>query len=305
MATERTIRRAPALEERLYAARQRPSWVDIATGRWLTWIPADLRRVLRYRSLVAGLTNSQLTVRYHRSVLGVLWTLLNPLLMLSVQAVAFSQILGMNIREYAVYLFSGLVVWQFFSAALDSGSRSLVSNEGYIKTVTAPKIVYPLVDLLVALTTAAFALAALILFALALGSPWQPQIVLLPVGIIFVVTFTFGLTLIAMTLVTSFRDFTHIISVLLPAYYFLCPILYPPSFAGGRAMLRYNPMSYFLEFVHDALIPARVLLQDPTVAGGLWPSATSWIVASLCSLISLSAGYIVYKMNEHDYIFRL
>jgi ABC-type polysaccharide/polyol phosphate export permease len=118
--------------------------------------------------------------------------------------------------------------------------------------------------------------------------------------------FTFGPLLVVMTLMTFFRDFAHIIGVLLSACYFGSPILYPPQF-GNRFedVLRYNPLSYYLEFFHDALVSASFLTQNPAAVGGVWPSATTWIVASACSAVSLLSGYLVYKTFEHDYIFHL
>jgi len=270
----------------------------------LSAVFSDLRALVASRFLIRNLVATELKLRYHRSVLGVFWTLLNPLLLLSVQALAFSQILHIDFRTYALYLLSGLVPWQFFSTAIETASRSMLKNEKLIRVMPTPKLVFPLSDVIVALVHSGFALAAFLILAVAFGASLQRQLLVLPVGILLLALFTFGLTLIAMTLMTFFRDFAHIIGVLLTAYYFASPILYPPDLVSRyRAMLRFNPMTYYLEFFHDALVPARVL--NAAAQGAIWPPPTTWIVATLCSLLSVTAGYIVYKKMEHEFIFHL
>jgi ABC-type polysaccharide/polyol phosphate export permease len=279
---------------------------DAGASSWIAAGRDDLAALARYRFVIQHLVATQLTLRYHRSVLGIGWTLLNPLLLLSVQAMAFSQILQLEAKSYTLYLFSGLILWQFFLNAIESGSRSLIANERLIRAVSAPKFIFPLSECLVALIHAGFTLGAFFVVALVLGAPFHVQLVLLPAGVFLLGIFTFGLVLVAMTLMTFFRDFAHIIGVLLSACYFASPILYPPEFGNRfQIVLRYNPLSYYLEFFHDALVSASFLTQNPAAAGGVWPSADTWLVASACSAVSLLSGYLVYKTFEHDYIFHL
>jgi ABC-2 type transport system permease protein len=169
-----------------------------------------------------------------------------------------------------------------------------------------PKFVFPLSDLIVALVHSGFALVAFLILAVAFGASLRRQLVVLPAGACCLAMFTFGLALVAMTLMTFFRDFAHIIGVVLTAYYFASPILYPPELVSRfRAMLRFNPMTYYLEFFHDALVPARVLTADPAFVHGLWPPATTWLIATACSVGALAGGYLLYKKVEHEFIFHL
>jgi ABC-2 type transport system permease protein/lipopolysaccharide transport system permease protein len=267
---------------------------------------ADLATLFRFRAIVHSLVTTQLSLRYQRSILGFFWTLLNPLLLLVVQALVFSRVLGIDPRNYALYLFSGLVFWQFFSTALEAGSRSLIANEGLIRRVATPLIVFPISDVLVSLVSTGFAVIALFVLFIALGAPFQPQLVLLVPGIAMLVAFTLGLALIAMVLVTFYRDFAHIIGVLLFAGYFATPIIYPATLAGGRgSILRYNPLTYYMEFFHDGLLTAAIITQNPSQAGGLWPDATAWIVGAVSAIAALWLGYVLYKINEREFIFRL
>jgi ABC-2 type transport system permease protein/lipopolysaccharide transport system permease protein len=294
-------------DERLYIAEpDLPLIAKLSPFRILRSIRRDFRDLIRYRFVIHNLVSTQLKVRYHRSALGFAWTMLNPLLLLGVQAAAFSKVLNVGVRVYALYLFSGLVAWQWFSSGIESASRSLVSSEGMIRKVTAPKFIFPLSDILVQTVNFGFSMIALFMFFIIFQAPFLPQIVLLVPGTILLLMFMIGLGLITMTITTYFRDFEHIITVLLTALYFLSPILYPPRMVRDNAyFLVYNPMTYYLEFFHNALIEARVLNSDPTLAGGLWPSPQAWIITSTCSVLTLLAGYMLYRMKHNDYIYQL
>lgn len=283
------------MEEHVFLGKQSVSW----RRRWslLHWyrgVRQDLRSVYRYRFVLRNLVTTQLKIRYQRSALGFLWTLLNPMMMLSVLALVFSQVMRMNLAEYAVYLFSGLVPWQFFAAAVVNGSRSLISHEVLVKKVSVKKLIFPLSDVAVAAVNMVFALTAMFILFQFLGARVHIQLVLLPVGIFFMAVFTFGIVLLQMTLVTYFRDFEHITTVFLQAFYFACPIIYPPSMVGRlQRVLEFNPMTHLLRFFQCAIYY------------GTWPDLRTWLAAALSALVSLVAGYLVYKRFERDYVFRL
>ncbi len=256
-------------------------------------ITGDLRDLGEFRHVLRNLVTSQLKVRYQRSVLGFLWTLLHPVLMLTVLALVFSQALGMGIREYSVYLFSGMVPWQFFAACIENGSRSLITQECLIRKVRVQKLIFPLSDVLVAAVNMCFAMGALFLVLQLLRPGVHVQLVLLPVAIALLMIFTFGVTLVSMTLVTRFRDFEHMISVFLQAFYFLCPILYRPDAVGQyKWLLQLNPMTHLLALFQNAFYY------------GEW-GAANWAAAVGSALGMLIIGYLVYKRHENEYIFLL
>ncbi|MFB3893959.1 MAG: ABC transporter permease [Phycisphaerae bacterium] len=260
----------------------------------------DLRGLHYYRYAMANFVIAQLKVRYQRSTLGFLWTLLNPILTMTVLALVFSQILGTRLDDYVLYLFSGMIPWQFFSACVESGSRSLIAKEHLIRKVRVQKLIFPLSDVLVAAVNMCFAMTALFIILECLGAAGlvkvalHAQLVLLPAGMLFLMLFSFGAALVAMTLVTRFRDFEHVIGVLLQAFYFTCPILYTPKLLGDYAfLLRFNPMAHLLAFFQDALYHGR------------WTQPEHWVAAPASALGMLVIGYVVYKRHEHDYIFLL
>ena len=258
-------------------------------------IAEDVRELIRSRYILRNLVSAQLKVRYRRSALGFLWALLHPVLMLTVLATVFSMIMRLPIKDHALYIFSGLIPWQFFAASIENGSRSLIDSEFLIRKVRVHKMVFPLACVTVAAVNMVFAFVALFVLFQFVGGSIHPQLVLVPVGVALLGLFAFGASLIVMTLLVWFRDTEHMIGVLLQALYFVSPILYQPGLFGERAvsLMAWNPLTHFLAFFHAA------------VYDGVWPSTGTWAAALLWTVAALGIGYTVYKANEHEYIFRL
>jgi ABC-2 type transport system permease protein/lipopolysaccharide transport system permease protein len=264
--------------------------------RWAGAVVQDLRDLHKSRHVVWNFVTGQLKIRYQRSALGFLWTLLNPILMMTVLTLVFSQVLRWDkpITDYALYLFSGMIPWQFFAACVDNGSRSLICNEHLIRKVPVQKMIFPLSDVLVAGANMIFAMIALSILAQLFGAQLHVQLVLLPVGLLLLGMFAYGTTLVAMTLVVRFRDFEHMLGVFLQAFYFMCPILYPPQMVERyRPLLQLNPMTHILGFFQGAIYD------------GTWPSGWSWLAAWASAVGMLVIGYVIYKWYEDEYIFRL
>ncbi len=267
---------------------------QLALARWFHCIRDDLRQLVAGRHVIHEFVSATLRVRYQRGFLGFFWTLLHPLLMLTVLSVVFSRILRFEMDNYPVFLFSGLIPWQFFSASLSNSSTSLLTNQGLIRRISVYLLLFPVSDLMVAVVNMVFAMIAMFILLMFLGAHVSVHLILVPVGLIFLFIFTLGVSLIAMTLTTFFRDFEHMISVLLQALFFATPIFYPTSEVPKLApLLNANPLSWILVFFHDGLYYHA------------WPSAQTWIIASAASLSMLLVGYLLYKRYEHEYIFRL
>lgn len=261
--------------------------------RWLIAIRQDIAALRKYRYVLRNLVATDLQVRYQRSALGFLWSLLNPLLMLGVLAFFLSHVVR-GVDNYALYLFSGLVPWMFFQQAVMDGCRALIAHEALIKKVSVHKLVFPLSTILVSAVNMAFTMVALFLLLKFVGAKLTLPMVVLPGSIVLLVVFSMGVALISMTLVTYFRDFEHITNVGLQALYFATPILYPPHLLGNYEwVLQYNPLTHLLE-----------LFQAP-IYRGEWPTAHSWLLSLAMSIIVVLTGYIVFKKREHDYIYRL
>jgi ABC-type polysaccharide/polyol phosphate export permease len=277
--------------------------------------------------VLANLVKTQLTTRYHRSSLGFVWTLLHPMLLLSVQAVVFSQVFGMKLSEFVAYLFAGMVAWQFFATGMDLGSRSLIIHEGLLRKVAVPKFVCVLAELIGGAINLVFATVAIFVilftvsqvggyFGSAVGetagavvgggrfadkaplnasTALHSQLIIFPVAAVLLLGFLFGVALIGMTLVTWFRDFEHMLSIVLTAMYFSIPIMYPRTFVPDHVMvwLKLNPVFHHVSLFQHAL------------ALGTWPDTETWVWAVTSTVVAGVAGYVTYKVFEDDYIYRL
>lgn len=262
---------------------------------WWTRIADDQRQLVRFWPVIKNMVVQDLRVRYQRSVLGFFWTLLHPILMMTTLTVVFSQLFRIKIENYAIYLFAGLVPWNFLSSSLNDSAYSIISNEGLIRKIYLPKVIFPLTRVLINLTTFVLSLVALFVLLKPLGARFTPHLVLLPVVIALFVGFTLGLALIVAITNTFFRDCGHLVSVFLQAWYFATPIIYKISELPQETHWRFwlNPVFPFIELFHDILY------------AGQWPQLSLFLVAAGIATVSLGVGYVAFKCHEDKLVFRL
>ncbi len=265
---------------------------------WIRAVASDLRELNQYRTVLRNFVRAQLKVRYQGTVLGFAWALLNPLLTMVILAVVFSTLLNRPLRTFTIFLFSGLLPWQFLSDTVTNGASSLIRNQYLMRQIYVPKLLFPLSAMSVAVINMMLAMAALFLILQFIGAPILPQLILLPIGAILLITFTLGITLLLMTLNTFYRDITHMISVILRGWYFASPILYRPEDISSRnetvgSILQLNPMTHLLTIFHSIFIDGR------------WMGADVWLPAIAFAVGTLILGYAVFKINERKLIFRL
>ena len=216
-----------------------------ALARRLATIRDDADQLARFWPVIQNMVVQELRVRYQRSVLGFFWTLLNPILMMATLTVVFSQLMGQESQpfKYAIFLFAGMVPWNFLGGSLAECATCIISNEGLIRKIYLPKLVFPLTRILINLTTLILSMGALFLLLMPMGARFHPPLVILPVAVILFAMFTIGLGLVVATMNTFYRDCGHLLSVFLQAWYFATPIIYPISRfrAGGPAALLAEP----------------------------------------------------------------
>jgi len=255
----------------------------------------ELQSLWRYRACVPTLVINNLRRRYQRSILGFLWSLLNPLLMMTIMTMVFSLFFKRDPRDFALYVFSGLLPWSFMSATMTAGCGSIVEAESFLKKLPVSKIVFPLV--LASTETANFVLSlvALAILGLALGLSFHPTALLLPVAVLPAVIFTFGITILLSVSTVYFRDIAHIVGVALGGLFYLTPIFYPLSAVPehARHWFLLNPFYHLINVL-------RAVICD-----GRFPSTVEWSVAWGLSIVALAAGVFVYLWRERDLIYRL
>jgi ABC-2 type transport system permease protein len=257
----------------------------------------EFRQVIEYRELIKNLVLRDLKVRYKRSVLGFLWVMLNPLLIMLVIYTVFSQIFG-GFSNYAAYVISGLVLWNMFSQSTSTATLSFLTNANLLKKVSVPKPVFPVSYVLSGLINFCFSLVPLILIILCTGASMSAKVFLLPLCIAEVVVFSMGMALILSTTSVFFHDVIYIYDVLLLAWMYFSAIFYPVDILPGflLRLIEYNPMYHYLSLF-------RGLLYDP--AAEMAGLGMHLLYGLLFAVISLSSGIAVYASKRRWLIYYL
>lgn len=217
---------------------------------------AALRELFAYRALIQSLVVRDLKARYRGSVLGFLWTFLNPLLLMVTYTLIFSIYMRVEMKNYTVFLLTGLLPWLWFSTSLLVGATSVVDGAGLLKKVFFPPQVLPAVTVFSNLANFLLSLPLLfgflLLFRVRVG--WA-VLALLPLMAVQLV-FTYGLTLIVSALTVRYRDLAQLVGNLLTFWFFLSPVIYPPHLVPARfaPLLMLNPMAPLLMGYQSVLL---------------------------------------------------
>src|SRR5438105_15591737 len=203
----------------------------------------ELLDLVRYRDLVVQLVSRDIRTRYKRSVLGIGWTLLNPLLMMAVLTLVFSQMFRGGVQHYAVYLLSAQLVWIFFAQTTTQAMNSLTWGGALIRKIYLPRSVFALSQVGAGLVNLTLALVPLLLISFVSGAPITWALLWLPVPMLLVACFALGVGLVLSTVAISFPDVVEMYQVALTAWYFLTPIIYPVAALPDsmRWLMNLNP----------------------------------------------------------------
>jgi ABC-2 type transport system permease protein/lipopolysaccharide transport system permease protein len=263
-------------------------------SRWLATVRNEGRELVRFWPVIQNMVVQDLRVRYQRSMLGFLWSLLNPILMMATLTLVFAQVFHVQREHFALYLFAGMVPWGFLNTCLGDCAFCIIQNEGLIRKIYLPKLVFPLARCLINLTTFVLSMAALFLLLEPLGARLTMPMLLLPAVIALYFAFVFGLSLIVATTNTFFRDCGHLVAVVTQAWYFATPIIYEKSLLQeAQWLLWLNPAYPFIQMFQDI------------VKDGIWPATHTFLVAAAIAVVSLGVGYAAFKCQEDKLVFRL
>jgi len=188
---------------------------------------ARIRELVAYREILLNLIRKELKVKYAASVLGAVWSLLNPIVFLIVFSFVV-KVLGNDIPNYPVYLLSGLLAWNLFSAALTTGARSVLDNANLVKKVAFPREILPLSSIGVALVDYVLQLAVLLVVILVFGYGIHvPEIALFPLAFVTLLSVTLALTFWLAALNVRYRDVGHLLNIAILVWFWATPIVYP------------------------------------------------------------------------------
>lgn len=246
--------------------------------------------------LVTGqLVHQYVTLRYRRTALGFVWTLINPLLTMAITSVVFSMMMRMPIKSFAIFLFTGLIPWTLFSACALQGGGAILENEALIKKIYIPRQTFVASRCISLLVDALLSFCALFVLAAFIGAKVVPALLFLPISFLLVFVFSLGVALVMSVVSVYYRDAQYVVGIILQAGYYLTPIIYPVSIVPERYRWVFflNPMYYFVE-----------LFRSP-IYGGEFPSAHAIFYASTLAIACIMLGVAVFRRYDHTLIFRL
>ena len=251
--------------------------------------------IIEKRSLIWFLAVTDLKLRYRNSILGFFWSVLEPLLMLSVLYFVFSFILRSNIENYPLFLLIGLITWNVFSRGTSMGTNSILARAGIVLSIPLPKIVLPFSSVVTSFLMMLFELIVFVAFMIAFQ--FQPPItaLLLPLSLIPLFIITLGISLPLASLNVMYRDFGYIWTVILQAGFFLTPIIYKIEILPEtlQEIFMLNPMAHIVTWN-----------QDLTLYGKL-PTLESLGYTFGTSIAILLIGYLIFKRYENRVVDKL
>jgi ABC-type polysaccharide/polyol phosphate export permease len=243
----------------------------------------DIREIYQYRQLLGSLVARHLKERYRGSVLGFLWTLMSPLLLMLVYSLVFSIYARLDMPHYAVFLFCGLLPWLWFAQALTEGTNSIVMGGSLVTKSMFPARILPTVCVIAAGFNYLVSLPILAIFLLVAGIHVHPAVwVAVPLALVIQFIFTEGLVLMASALNVFYRDIQHLLANLITLWFFVTPILYPENMVPQKFhwLVVINPMAPIVGVYQDVLFYGKLpngvdLLQSVGVSVivlilGLW-----------------------------------
>ena len=260
----------------------------------------SIRRTLsglrRYRHLLRNLVLKDLKLKYRGSVIGFVWSLANPLLMVVIYTIAFTRIMKVGSEGFVFYVMLGLLAWTFFAASVGMSTGAIADNGGLVKAVWFPRAILPTATVLFNLVQ--FLLTVLVFIPVLLAYyriPLAAPMLLFPVFVILQALFTIGIALVLATSTAFFRDVRHLVDVGLAALFWATPILYELSRVPEslRPLILLTPLSPFVAAYHEIFFYRR------------WPDGTLWIMTAAYAGLALAIGLWLIVRYEDSFAERV
>lgn len=251
-----------------------------------------IAKFVKYRPLLNELVARDVKTKYRRSVLGVFWTVLNPLLMMIVLSIVFSQLFKFDIDNYPLYLLSGQVVFNFFSASTTMCMTAIIENAPLIKKVYVPKYIFVVSRTVSSAINLMASLAALIIVMICTRAELFYTAILSIIPLISLVVLCLGVGLILAAYAVKFRDIVHLYSVFITAFMYLTPVIYPieslPVWVKRVVMV--NPLTSILKMFRCFIMY------------GAMPDLFTTLMTFVPSIVFLVLGLRVFYKQQDRFI---
>lgn len=260
----------------------------------------DILAMKRYKYLLYDLVTKDIKTKYRRSVLGILWSVLNPLLMMLVLTAVFSNIIRVEVEGgFALFYLTGYIIFNFISESTSFALYTITNAAPLIKKVYIPKYVFPLEKCIFSFVNMLFSLTAFVIvfvFFCIMGKVTPSlSMLLFPIPMIYVFLFSLGLCFILATLMVFFRDIGHIWGILLTVWMYGSPIIYPvemvPDWLGS--IIRLNPLYHYIDYFRSVMIYGRI------------PGLLENGICLLYSLAFFAIGVVIFRKSQNKFVLHI
>jgi ABC-type polysaccharide/polyol phosphate export permease len=255
----------------------------------------EFRQIYRYRFLISQLLRRDIVTRYKRSVLGIAWTMLNPLGTMVVLTIAFSHIFN-SAENYPAYVLSGLMGWNFFSQASTASMVNLVWGGGLLKRIYIPRTAFAISAIGTGIVNLVLTLIPLFVVMIFIEVPVRLTVLFLPVPVLFMSLFTLGVGLLISTFAVYFPDIAEMYKILLTAWMYLTPVIYPEHILSPttqKIISTFNPMYGLIKLLRIPLYEGRM----PTWGEVIFPG--------VISLVVFIVGWFVFVNRADEFAYKI
>jgi ABC-type polysaccharide/polyol phosphate export permease len=254
----------------------------------------EILNAFQYRDLIKHLVRRDITTRYKRSVLGIAWTMLNPLGTMIIMTLVFSNLF--NRKEFfSVYLLSGLLIWNFFAQTSQHIIKDLIWGEDLFQRIYLPRSSFAIAAIGTGMVNLTLALVPLILVKLVIGSPITWQIVFFPVCFIYIACFSLGVGLVIASLALHFHDIAEMYSVILTGWFYLTPIIYPFETLPKtiQKVLLLNPMVHMVQLMRSSFY------------SNVTPTLNEFLLSGAIAIATLCLGWLLFSGQAEEFVMKV
>ncbi len=254
-----------------------------------------IRNFVKFQPLLSELVARDIKIKYRRSVLGVLWTLLNPLCMMIILSIIFSSIFKFDVENFPLYVLSGQVIFNFFNDSTTSSMSAIISSASLIKKVYVPKYLFVLSRVMSSFINLMASFTALLLVMVATRAELHWTVFLSVIPLAMVVLFSFGVGMFLAAITVRFRDVIHLYSVFTTGLLYLTPVIYPMAALPDvvKTIVMINPLTNYLLMFRDVMFNNTL------------PSVFSVLLGIAEAALALALGLYVFYKNQDEFILNL
>jgi len=255
----------------------------------------ELLAVIKYRDLIVQFVSRSLKTRYKRSFLGVVWTMLNPLLTMVVLTLVFSSFFKSNIQNYPIYILCGLAFWGFCNSTTRESMAEMIYSGSLLNRIFVPKSIFAISAQGTGLVNLMISIGTVILISVVLRQPIRWSIIVLPASILLMVMFCLGVGLILSAAAVYFADILPVYDVILTIWFYGTPIIYPATIIPDKWswVFRLNPLFHLIQ-----------LFRGPIFSGFI-PGWRVWLYSAVFSIGAFVIGGLIFTWKSHEYAYRI